>query len=547
MHWLESSHRHSSVVVSNKFKIQTRHSAKKCCRCRLIHSRAKELRIACMASGHGGDACHHVDAHCDEFVSSIALPKTLHPRAVNNRLVNQFVLTKKLTPRKHQVGLMNAWKGKRFMLVYWTMGSGKTHGALFCALSGELPVFIVCSKTLISQWEDSLEQHAICGKASVVICSYEFFDTLEKKDVSRALVVVDEAHNFKNMTSHKAHAFNLLKQARRLMLLSGTPLSFSVADFNFLLELAGAPKSFFIGDSMSEAKKKKLVSFFKNRVSYHAPSQKNVRDYYPETKEMKCVHAVNYEQILHYFLQCSGQHVKVKGKKVNVNGKGGVFVRLSALNGCSNYFNGSFISSKLKAVEANVRKLPGPHVIYSRFKRDLLEPLAGSLQILHSVGLLTGDTEASKRGRLIKDFNEGKLDVLVICKVGGEGLDLTNCATFHLLEPQMSTSAENQIVARVVRARKSKVSKKKTKNTVNIVRYIACWPKTAPSLSSQKYLKRAVSSEPRLAKVFPRNEIVAWLRQQLKREKKTQEEICAAQNAKNYKNVQLGLKILQKA
>jgi superfamily II DNA or RNA helicase len=533
-------------VITSDFVIQTKHPPKRCGRCRLVHSRASELNIRSKQTGHGGGGCHEIDVHAAGNVSSVVLPKTLHPRSVNNKLVNQFVLTKKLRPRKHQAELLKSWGEKRFMLLYWKMGSGKTHGALFCALRGKLPVLIVCSKTLISQWEDSLEQHEVDGSVEITVCSYEYFDTLEKRDVSRACVIVDEAHNFKNMTAHKAHSFNLLKEARRLMLLSGTPLSFSVRDFNFLLELAGAPASLCVGESVSDSKKKKLASFLRGKVSYHAPSAKNVRDFYPDVKELTCVHAVHFEQALHYFLQCSGQHINVKGKKVNVNGKGGVFVRLSALNGCTHYFDGSFISSKLRAVEANVKKLAGPHVIYSRFKRDLLEPLAGSLQILHSVGMLTGDTEASKRGRLIKDFNEKKLDVLIICKVGAEGLDLTACSTFHLLEPQMSTSAENQIVARVVRARK-RAPKKKKRDVVSIVRYIACWPKTAPSLSSQRYLKRAASSEARLAKAFPKGEIVAWLRQQIKKEKKTQEEICAAQNAKNYKNVQIGLKILQRA
>ncbi|TRY72759.1 hypothetical protein TCAL_00987 [Tigriopus californicus] len=160
-------------------------------------------------------------------------------------------LTQRLEPTLEQ-GLMPFQKaGVAFALrrqgrVYIAddMGLGKTVQALAVASAyrSEWPLLIVCPSSVRFSWRDALlrwipsvpeedvtvittGKDFLCNGQAVVI-SYDLMSRKEKELIDRqfAVVIMDEAHFLKNYKSNRFQSTEkIVKKARRLILLSGTP------------------------------------------------------------------------------------------------------------------------------------------------------------------------------------------------------------------------------------------------------------------------------------------------------------------------------------
>ena len=106
------------------------------------------------------------------------------------------------------------------------------------------------------------------------------------------------------------------------------------------------------------------------------------------------------------------------------------------------------------------------------------------------------------RQPLLNRFNVGKIDVLLICAVGSEGLDLNiQVESLKILEPQRNVPEAQQIVGRVVRYSKKKRDVDVPK--IDVVNYVAKFPKKSPSdLATRSYLVNLVKPHPAIVSGF---------------------------------------------
>lgn len=107
----------------------------------------------------------------------------------------------------------------------------------------------------------------------------------------------------------------------------------------------------------------------------------------------------------------------------------------------------------LKVLE-KVKKSKGPVVVYSNYFHNgikLFEAFmhrhgyAGKTKVIHP------DLKLEEQVAAIKDYNQGKIPVLLIHPEITEGISLNGTDQLHILEPIVSSALQDQIIGRVVR------------------------------------------------------------------------------------------------
>lgn len=112
-------------------------------------------------------------------------------------------------------------------------------------------------------------------------------------------------------------------------------------------------------------------------------------------------------------------------------------------------------------------------LVYSNFLSNGLYLIRDKLQELGiSFAMHTGSMSKTARDRSVKQFNDGKVEVLMISSSGSEGLDLKNTQYVHICEPHFNDARINQVIGRARRYH-SHHSLPEKKRFVMIFRYIS--------------------------------------------------------------------------
>src|SRR6267143_1822906 len=118
------------------------------------------------------------------------------------------------------------------------VGLGKSYVALAVALARREPFTLVVPAVLVSQWRDLLDRFAV-GQIPVITheCLSTRGSTLPPVAAHCRLVVVDEAHRFRNPDTNRYRALARLVVGSRVLLVTATPIHNSVADLLHVLRL----------------------------------------------------------------------------------------------------------------------------------------------------------------------------------------------------------------------------------------------------------------------------------------------------------------------
>lgn len=524
-----------------------------------------------------------------QIIGELRMPKTENQMVFHRELCSDLCIKKPFKPMKHQQAYIDHFSEHppRGIGLFFTLGSGKTHTALglFHALNATEMV-VVCGITLIQQWVTEIGHHAPPTANSPPVeyrvYGYNRFAGLVYDNpnlVDGVFTAVDEAHNYKNMTDNLRPSIEALRLSSCCQLLTGTPLTNDVRDLDYLLHLLGVeeyiaplqegeagygnkqwnhaipPNPYQTPDVLID-----LLQALTGKVVFYDPKligcAKEIKQHYPQTVEQTVYHDLHWVQVLELFLFGSGISINVNGTKVNVGNSGGVLRKLSIMNAVVHQIEGesekTIYSSKADTLVREIEAVGlFPQVVYSRFKANLLSPLRLRIEqhFKKRTALLTGDTPSKDRQPLLQAYNDGKIDVLLICAVGSEGLDLNiSTAALHLLEPQYNIPSENQVIGRVVRYSK----KKRAPDTppVQIKRYVARFPKTPPkNRTILDALEDIVNSFPNVVRAFTATQpagretvqakdILRWLQERIREEKNiTAEQHMSMVNTRKYERI----------
>lgn len=130
----------------------------------------------------------------------------------------------------------------RGLLLYFTMGMGKTRTAVAVAMSSNMPVVVILPKSLQSNFADTLryieKETGLSIKNKLKYISMDAYNSATQLDkiesgIDNSLVIIDEAHNFFRAIingSQESNAYKIYEQlmnARniKVLFLTGTPVS----------------------------------------------------------------------------------------------------------------------------------------------------------------------------------------------------------------------------------------------------------------------------------------------------------------------------------
>lgn len=420
--------------------------------------------------------------HNNEIV--VHLPKTA-TKSLASRRLSAALTYDPLYPMLHQRVAAKEWNSvqPQTYMLYFSMGSGKTAGTLnMLALMDPPPnrVLIVCSNTMIGHWVKEIYRTSqYQGETTFYIVGYTEFRRMVGTEPSRFIsrrydvVVVDEAHYYRNLTPAMRTDVHTLRQAKRLVLLTGTPIQNDVSEVHGMLVLLGLR-----GDETLAEAEKTLKA--RNAVFYYDPSVHGsafTQSAYPDLHTVIEKVPMDPDQTLEY-LMCLRKNTRIGPYTVSTS-------RCNSYNSLtraiSNTMGEGKMSPKFDRIVKNVTansKYRGPHVVYSHYRPkgvEAVEKVLSKGKYGLRTALMTGSTDGRQRDALIRSYNEGEIDVFFITDAAREGIDLQGTGTMHLVEPHENVHTEMQTQSRVARHNSHTQLPDKDRK-VTIVKYITTFP-----------------------------------------------------------------------
>ena len=98
----------------------------------------------------------------------------------------------------------------------------------------------------------------------------------------------------------------------------------------------------------------------------------------------------------------------------------------------------------------------------------------------------TGGMTDHKKQAVVSDYNQGKIEVLLLSSSGGEGLDLKKTRQIHIMEPHWNEAKISQVIGRGIRY-KSHQGLPLTQRKVSVYRWIST-PLGTRELGTDEYL-----------------------------------------------------------
>jgi predicted Fe-S protein YdhL (DUF1289 family) len=452
------------------------------------------------------------------------------------------------TPHPHQQRLASgAAEDPKSMLIGYQLGAGKTDAAYFSfdAMASE-DVIVVASKILLGQWWDTLVTQP-GPRLRVRMYGYKRFAKEVHYDENLCVgceLAVDEAHRWKNFSESNRGSIQAATAANVIYMLTGTPVRNEPRDIDLTLHLLGLDDMIADEEDLeiengqtgvlavhTNPYKHRLVELrdaLRGRVALYDPqydmSPAEFASKYSPRRDVVVHHHLGWVQASMLALFGQGVNIRVDGTKVCVNGKGGHLSQLSLMNAVVDEKE-VVHSSKRDAVLKKIKEVGlFPQVVYSSFKADMLQDLHDRLVELKygRVVMLTGDIDSETRHDAIRDYNKGKIALVLICRVGNEGVDLSYPAhALHLLEGQNNEAEEDQIIGRVLRMRKPG-----KQPVVSIMRYVGHNPRNMPTKALVPFIETMLRESSPLNRAFggSAKKVMKWVIAETKRRGPTVEE-----------------------
>jgi len=407
----------------------------------------------------------------------------------------------------------NIIKGGRGLLLYFTMGLGKTRTAASIALTINTPVIIILPKSLQSNFTDTLsfleKETGINMKNKLKYVSMDAYNSSSQLDntgfgIDNSLVIIDEAHNFFRAVingSKESNAFKiyqLLMNAKniKILLLTGTPISKNpfelVPCINLLAGYDVLPTYYYqfndlYVDTISRNIKNK--EYLSNRllglVSYMTTSESS-KDMFPvelptiiSKIEMSALQYRKYLQVREKEESDKKGNAFIKSEKSNSMSlpkqvsMSSYYIKSRSISNYVNPLPGTEIndnnSPKISLIAKRILDAKGLVMVYSQFVNShglkqvtiFLKNLGFSDYIEHNdspkYALYTGDINDKIRKKILTIFNSNEnkygllIKALLVSKTGAEGLDLKNVRETHQMEPYWDLARDKQVRARAIR------------------------------------------------------------------------------------------------
>lgn len=383
--------------------------------------------------------------------------------------------------REHQKFAIKLLKRWQYVVLADEQGVGKTLEiiATFSELEEDFLVnklLVVAPASLNLNWKDEFEKFTTYTdvkvgfkKAQVNIISYGSLSKAEKLFKEADMIAFDEAHYLMNEEAQRTkYAHKYLKdndKNKYVYLLTGTPIKEKITDFYSLLKIMGYCKYGTNGKKIQDKYStfNKFANNFTNVKTFQVPitlkkSGKKIKKTIVKYEGTKNEKELKSFLLYKYIRRTQDQvldlppmiikSIPIKLKDSREEAEWAVFNE----NGKKNVE--SKVKSALMVVPHTIEYckilLGGgtkPLIVFSDHKKPVAEIKKGLGK--YKVASMDGDTDLKERNRLVKMFQSGKLDVLVLTYgVGSTGLTLTASSNMILNDYSWEVTTMSQAFKR---------------------------------------------------------------------------------------------------
>jgi SNF2 family DNA or RNA helicase len=364
-----------------------------------------------------------------------------------------------LKPHQERVVRFMMDSNERGMVLFHTVGSGKTITALAvarCLLKPGIKIVVATPASVKKQFERELEKLGVPDVAErTTFVTHQGLATQYRSIVnSKTILVIDEAHNFKNMDGVRTQAaINASHVAYKVLLLTATPITNKPKDLVPLIAMQQGIKAPRLIKQIEKTVKADDLTPFKCAFSYYITPM-DVKNYpsFAEryvTVDMTPEYYARYLRVQQSMIPTNDADTALtsfKGKNLKVFMNG--IRRAANVIGPETSPKVDYAIDRAATDVAQGKKV----LIYSGFKGNGVHAIKRRLAergvpVLH----IDGSQTLAQRTKDVQKYNSGEVPVLLITLAGAEGLDLKGTRTVLLIDPWWNVSKIEQIVGRAVR------------------------------------------------------------------------------------------------
>ncbi len=413
------------------------------------------------------------------------------PRLIEQRGVQSCDAS--INMKEYQLAVAN-WlvhhEDQKGIVVQYGTGTGKTRvainiGSLFLETGMVDNVVIVAPKAVTSNFEKEIRVCKNISKTQSLpknyhIYSYDRFATHHSdKSLASALLIVDEAHNLRNIGTARAKSIHkAISESKRTVLLSATPFINNPSDISWAMRLLQADdsgKNFPVTkeafEQLYDHAPEKYVRNIKNYIAvYHddphtttkpkttfhekrVPLNREQAEAIEKVRNTSKFSIKQLDAILKQLQNIEPDQLGDRSSTIANKNWSRINAFLGKVRQISNSVNlKNLCAPKVKELVKVVRKGPKPALIYSQFKKFGIYLVKDCLiekgVDASKIGIYTGELTLSQRKKLITKYNDGLFDYLLITGSGSEGVDLKGTRQIHVLEPFWNPARIEQVFGR---------------------------------------------------------------------------------------------------
>lgn len=405
------------------------------------------------------------------------------------------------------------------LVVAHGMGSGKSLTSIAAGDSLGGTARVLTPAALQGNFKKELKKHRSEGDTRFEVESLQRAGRSKKVDAADTLIV-DEAHRLREASGSASKAI-ANADAKKRLLLTGTPFYNHPHDISPLVNIAAgervlpgdrasfekqyvenvAQKPGFIarhlrGVQQGEVKSLKNTEQLRNILQKWVDYHENAQDGFPTRNDVTVETPMTDRQqkLYGHLMGTAPAAIRYKIRKglpptkqeaANLNsflsGVRQVSVSPGGFDASLNAEQAAGESGKLqeagKRLQERLAKDPKHRaIVYSNFLESGIDPYSAELKrrgIAH--GRFTGVEDRAVRDQQVRDYNEGRLPVLMLSSAGGEGLDLKGTRQIQLLDPHFNKEKLEQVIARGIRF-KSHEHLDPAQQNVDVEHYVSTMP-----------------------------------------------------------------------
>ena len=409
------------------------------------------------------------------------------------------------------------------LILYHSMGSGKTITSIAMASQFQYDIIIIATKASKKNFQDDIKKMIKLGAkvnpSKITILTYQKAITKIKDgilDFNNKTVIIDEAHRLRNVSKLTSILISECFNSFKLILLTGTIFYNGLSDLSVLVnmikkadvlpETSKEFKFLYYDDTYETPTNiEDFIGKIKGTISYY---KKALDEHYPTSETLIKKVDMDNKQISEYRFYVKKilsldniQHIDyslIDKRKVNYF--------LNVTRQLSNTTDNSPDSPKMKEMFEFIKSNPKPTVVYSNFLESGVLPLSVLLSKANlKYAIYHGGTTEEKREKIIDNYNSGLVDVLLISSAGSESLDLKNTRQIHIMELHWNESKIDQIIGRAIRYKSHDALKVEDRN-VMIVKWISVFGYKIPYETADEYLQKISEKKDKMFEQF--NEII---------------------------------------